>query len=61
MSYGVLKGGVPQSIELKENVAYSSVNAQLANSRSIAVKSNVVYGTTSVNTTEPFYDEVHYY
>ena len=55
----MLKGSVSQSIELKENVAYSSVNAQLANNQSIAVESNVVYGT-SVNTTEPFYDEVHY-
>lgn len=60
VSYGVLKGGVPQSIELKENAAYSSVDTQLANNHPIPLNSNVAYGIASVNT-EPPYDELHYY
>lgn len=40
-SYGVL-GGVPQSIELKENAAYTTINQQPALNPSIAVNNNVV-------------------
>ena len=56
-SYSVLKRGIPQSIELKENAAYSSVNTQLANSWPIARNSNVAYRIASVNT-KPIYDEL---
>lgn len=56
-SYGVLKRGVPQSIELKENAAYSSVNTQLASSQPVARNSNVAYRIASVNT-ETIYDEL---
>lgn len=52
VSYGVLGGGVPQSIELKENAAYSTVKPLPAPSQSIAVNSNVAYGVTSA-TTDP--------
>ena len=55
-SYGVLGGGVPQSIELKDNTAYSSVQALSATSQSIAVNSNVAYGVTTA-TTEPSYED----
>ena len=45
--YGVLQGGgVPQSIELKDNAAYSSVLQQTQSaphSQSIAVNDNVAY------------------
>ena len=56
-AYGVLGGGVPQYIELKDNAAYSSVVTQSATvSQSIAQHSNVAYGaSTSVNT-EPAYE-----
>ena len=50
-SYGVLGGGVPQSIELKDNAAYSTVKPP---NQSIAVNSNVAYGITP-STTEPNY------
>ena len=40
-SYGVLGGGVPQSIELKDNAAYSTVQTQsVPHSQSIAVNDN---------------------
>ena len=43
-SYGVLRGDVPQSIELKDNAAYSPVQTQSAVlSQSIAVEDNVAY------------------
>ena len=45
-SYGVLGGGVPQSIELKDNAAYSTVKPPSAPNQSIAVNSNVAYGIT---------------
>ena len=59
-SYGVLGGGVPQSIELKDNAAYSTVKppSAAAPSQSIAVNSNVAYyGITPATTdfTEPNY------
>ena len=55
-SYGVLRGDVPQSIELKDNTAYSPVQTQSAVlSQSIAVEDNVAYRTTSVKT-DPVYD-----
>ena len=53
-SYGVLGGGVPQSIELKDNAAYSTVKPPSAPSQSIAVNSNVAYGITPT-TAEPNY------
>ena len=53
-SYGVLGGGVPQSIELKDNAAYSTVKPLSAPSQSIAVNTNVVYGITPA-TTDPDY------
>ena len=54
-SYGVL-GGVPQSIELKDNAAYSTVQTQSApHSQSIAVNDNVAYRTTTEKT-DPSYD-----
>ena len=47
-SYGVLGGGVPQSIELKDNAAYSTVQTQSApHSQSIAVNDDVAYRTTT--------------
>ena len=51
VSYCVLGEGVPQSIELKDNTAYSTVKPP---SQSIAVNSNVAYGITP-STTEPNY------
>ena len=53
-SYGVLGGGVPQSIELKDNAAYSTVKPLSAPSQSIAVNTNLAYGITPA-TTEPDY------
>ena len=54
--YGVLGGGVPQSIELKDNAAYSSVQTQSApHSQSIAVNDNVAYRTTTEKT-DPSYE-----
>ena len=53
-SYGVLGGGVPQSIELKDNAAYSTVKPLSAPSQSIAVSSNVAYRITPA-TIEPDY------
>ena len=50
-SYGVLGGGVPQSIELKDNAAYSTVKPP---NQSVAVNSNVACGITP-STTEPNY------
>ena len=47
-SYGVLGGGVPQSIELKDNAAYSTESAP--NSQSIG---NVVYKAVKA---DPVYD-----
>ena len=58
-SYGVLKGGVPQSIELKENAASSTVNAELANNQPNAVDSDVANRIASVNA-EPTYDELYF-
>lgn len=58
-SYGVLKGGVPQSIELKKNAAYSSVNTHLANNQPNAVDSDVANRIASVNT-EPTYMELYF-
>ena len=52
-SYGVLGGGVPQSIELKDNAAYSIVKPPSAPSQSIAVNSNVAYGILTAATIEP--------
>ena len=54
-SYGVLGGGVSQSIELKDNAAYSSVQTQ-----SIAVNDNVAYGTTTEKD-DPSYDDIKNY
>ena len=60
-SYGVLGGGVPQSIELKDNAAYSVVAPLAATStQPIAVNSNVAYKITAT-TTEAIYDEATYY
>ena len=57
-SYGVLGGGVPQSIELKDNAAYSTVQTQSApHSQSIAVNDNVAYRTTTEKA-DPSYDYV---
>ena len=39
--YEVLRGGVPQSIELKDDVAYSLVSAP--RNQSIAIEDNVAY------------------
>ena len=49
---GVLGGGVPQSIELKDNAAYSSVlqTQSAPHSQSIAVNDNVAYGTATEKT-----------
>ena len=58
-SYGVLKGGVPQSIELKKNAACLSVNTQLANNQPNAVDSDVANQTASANA-EPTYDELDF-
>ena len=60
-AYGVLGGGVPQSIELKDNAAYSSVETQSAPSQSIALHSNVAYGTSRSVNTEPAYEDPHSY
>ena len=51
-SYRVQGGGVPQSVELKENAAYSSVlqTQSAPHSQSIAVKDDVAYGTTTEET-----------
>ena len=51
-SYGVLGGGaVPQSIELKDNAAYSTIQTQSApHSQSIALNDNVAYRTTTEKT-----------
>ena len=46
-SYGVLGGGVPQSIELKDNAAYSQTQLSAPHSQSIAVNDNVAYRTTT--------------
>ena len=62
-SYGVLGGarGVPQSIELKDNAAYSTVQTQSApHSQSIAVNDNVAYRTTSEKE-ELAYEYTKYY
>ena len=57
-SYGVLGGGVPQSIELKDNAAYSTVQTQSApHSQSIAVNDNVAYRTTTEKA-DPSYDYI---
>ena len=57
-SYGVLGGGVPQSIELKDNTAYSTVQTQSApHSQSIAVNDNVAYRTTTEKA-DPSYDYI---
>ena len=60
-AYGVLGGGVPQFIELKDNAAYSSVETQSAPSQSIALHSNVAYGTSRSVNTEPAYEDPHEY
>ena len=60
-AYGVLGGGVPQSIELKDNAAYSSVETQSAPSQSIALHSNVAYGTSRSANTESAYENPHDY
>ena len=55
-SYGVLRGDVPhdQSIELKDNAAYSPVQTQSAVlSQSIAVEDNVAYRSVK---TDPVYN-----
>ena len=54
--YGVLGGGVPQSIELKDNAAYSSVlqTQSAPHSQSIAVNDNVAYGTTTEETDQSY-------
>ena len=49
-SYRVQGGGVPQSVELKDNAAYSSVLQSAPHSQSIAVKDDVAYGTTTEET-----------
>ena len=55
-SYGVLGGGVPQSIELKDNAAYSTVQTQSApHSQSIAVNDNVAYRTTTEKADPSYY------
>ena len=49
-AYGVLReggGGISQSIELKDNAAYSTVKPSSAPSRFIAVNSNVAYKITT--------------
>ena len=58
--YGVLGGGVPQSIELKDNAAYSSVlqTQSAPHSQSIAVNDNVAYRTTTEKT-DPSYEYYH--
>ena len=57
-SYGVLGGGVSQSIELKDNAAYSTVQTQSApHSQSIAVNDNVAYRTTTEKA-DPSYDYI---
>ena len=54
-SYGVLGG---QSIELKDNAAYSTVQTQSApHSQSIAVNDNVAYRTTTEKA-DPSYDYI---
>ena len=45
--YGVLGGGVPQSTELKDNAAYSSVSAP--RNQSIAMEDNVAYVTVKAD------------
>ena len=60
-AYGVLGEGVPQSIELKDNAAYSSVETQSAPSQSIVLHSNVAYGTSTSVNTEPAYEDPQYY
>ena len=60
---GVLGGarGVPQSIELKDNAACSTVQTQSApHSQSIAVNDNVAYRTTSEKE-ELAYEYTKYY
>ena len=60
-SYGVLGGGVPQSIELKDNAAYSTVQTQSApHSQSIAVNDNVAYRTTTEKADQS-YDYIYYF
>ena len=58
--YGVLGGGVPQSIELKDNAAYSSVlqTQSAPHSQSIAVNDNVAYRTTTEKA-DPSYHEYY--
>ena len=53
---GVLGGGVPQSIELKDNAAYSSVlqTQSAPHSQSISVNDNVAYGTTTEETDQSY-------
>ena len=59
-SYGVLGGGVPQSIELKDNNAYTAVK-DIQTEQSIETNSNVAYERT-VNNHDPSYeDAIHYY
>ena len=44
-------GAVPQSIELKDNAAYSTIQTQSApHSQSIALNDNVAYRTTTEKT-----------
>ena len=55
-AYGVLGGGVPHSIEVESNTAYSTVKAP---SQSIAVDTNVAYET--INKTDIKCDNSHEY
>ena len=59
--YGVLGGGVPQSIELKDNVAYSSVlqTQSAPHNQSIAVNDNVDYENIRKEKTDLSYHEYY--
>ena len=47
--YGVLGGGVPQSIELKDNAAYSSVSAPKQSNQFIAMEDSAAYETVKAD------------
>ena len=57
----MLGGGVPQSIVLEDNNAYTAVKAVAASQTAIETNCNVAYGRTA-NTNDSSYDDVsHYY
>ena len=56
-AYGVLGEGVPQF----DDIIYFSVETKSAPSQSIALRSNVAYGTSRSVNTEPEYAVPHYY